>query len=194
MISTITSELSTDQRDSHIAAWVKEHSTALRHWAYKQCRQKELSEDLVQETFVTAFQNLHSFKNQSQPRTWLMGILKNKIGDHYRRQLRQISDPVLTTDSFFTPEGNWIQGTLPNNWNNLEPHLLDNTEFIEALKQCMHRLPDVWAYVLRERYLNDTDSETICETLRITPSNYWQIMHRAKLQVRRCIEKSWFNN
>jgi len=39
----------------------------------------------------------------------------------------------------------------------------------------------------------DMESEEICQELEITPTNYWQIMHRAKLQLRECIENNWFN-
>ena len=36
--------------------------------------------------------------------------------------------------------------------------------------------------------------EEICQELEITPSNFWQIVHRAKLQLRDCIENNWFKN
>ncbi|WP_369293337.1 MULTISPECIES: hypothetical protein [Streptomyces] len=35
------------------------------------------------------------------------------------------------------------------------------------------------------------DSETICKELNISASNYWVLIHRAKVQLRGCIEKKW---
>ena len=41
------------------------------------------------------------------------------------------------------------------------------------------------------KYIDDCDSEKICKELSITPSNYWVILHRAKVQLRACLEKNW---
>jgi RNA polymerase sigma-70 factor (ECF subfamily) len=42
------------------------------------------------------------------------------------------------------------------------------------------------------KYLEQKDGKEICQDLGITSSNFWQILCRAKLQVRACIEKNWF--
>ena len=42
--------------------------------------------------------------------------------------------------------------------------------------------------------LDESESEEICKELNITSSNYWVLVHRAKLQVRECIEKKWTGN
>ncbi|MCK5276978.1 MAG: RNA polymerase subunit sigma, partial [Cyclobacteriaceae bacterium] len=42
------------------------------------------------------------------------------------------------------------------------------------------------------KYLEEKDGKEICQELGITSSNYWQILHRAKLQLRICIEENWF--
>ena len=47
------------------------------------------------------------------------------------------------------------------------------------------------AFVLK--YLDNEESEMICKSLDISPSNFWVIIHRAKLQLRGCLDKNWFN-
>ena len=49
----------------------------------------------------------------------------------------------------------------------------------------------MWASVFSLKYLEEEESETICKELEITSSNYWVIIHRAKLQMRECLEKNW---
>ena len=41
------------------------------------------------------------------------------------------------------------------------------------------------------KYLDDMDSEEICKELNISSSNYWVLLHRAKVQLRSCIEVNW---
>ena len=43
------------------------------------------AEDLTQETFIGAYQNLHQFAEQSQLFTWLVGIALNKIRNYLNR-------------------------------------------------------------------------------------------------------------
>ncbi|NJE06742.1 DUF1492 domain-containing protein, partial [Thermococcus sp. M36] len=46
--------------------------------------------------------------------------------------------------------------------------------------------------VFSMKYLDDIDSDEICKQLNITASNYWVLIHRAKTQLRSCLEKNWF--
>ena len=45
---------------------------------------KEIAEDLVQDTFVSALNSLKGFKGNSSEKTWMTTILKNKIIDYLR--------------------------------------------------------------------------------------------------------------
>jgi RNA polymerase sigma-70 factor (ECF subfamily) len=45
-------------------------------------RKPEVAEDLMQETFLAAVRGYEKFSGHSSGRTWLVGILKNKIVDH----------------------------------------------------------------------------------------------------------------
>jgi RNA polymerase sigma-70 factor (ECF subfamily) len=56
----------------------------------------------------------------------------------------------------------------------------------------MNKLSPAWSSVMQLKYLEQKDGKEICQDLGITSSNFWQILCRAKLQVRACIEKNWF--
>src|SRR5262244_1787794 len=50
----------------------------------------DLVEDLVQEVFLAAWESLDKFRGDSSLRTWLLGIARHKVEDHYRRRLRDL--------------------------------------------------------------------------------------------------------
>ena len=56
----------------------------------------------------------------------------------------------------------------------------------------MDQLPSHWNAAMKLKYLEDKKGELICQELEITPSNFWQVLHRAKLQLRKCLELHWF--
>ena len=77
------------QAEFDIKKWVKEYTETLLKRALYRINQKEIAEDLVQETFITAYQKIHQFKGNSKPQTWLTSILNHKIIDFYRVEARK---------------------------------------------------------------------------------------------------------
>ena len=64
--------------------WVDEHGDLYRY-ALVPVRRTEVAEDLVQETLLAAVRSREKFGGRSSERSWLVGILKNKIVDYYRK-------------------------------------------------------------------------------------------------------------
>lgn len=177
-----------------VASWVSDFSDQLYSWALHKTGDQVISEDLVQETFLSAYQSIKSFRGQSQPKTWLFQILKNKIIDHYRKAskqkwVRSLSDTFL---SVFDTNGNWQATGTESQWDN-EVHLLDDRAFIDTLGVCMEDLPDSWRMAVELKYLSAKKAREICQELDITTSNYWQIIHRAKVQLKKCLDQQWFD-
>jgi len=64
----------------------------LHRYAYWLCRQRELAEDLVQETFMRAWKSLDSLQDYTAAKSWLITILRREMARHFeRRQLDLIS-------------------------------------------------------------------------------------------------------
>lgn len=179
---------------------IEQFSESLYSWAFYKTSHRETAEDLVQETFIAAYQSFDKFENKSNIKTWLFSILNNKITDYFRKKFKDVfielpnnesslnNDPL---DEFFDDNDNWIKEKRPGHWND-NYNLLDDGEFIAILNYCRENLPELWNSAIQFKYLTDKDSKDICKELGITPSNYWQILHRAKLQLRQCIENNWF--
>lgn len=177
--------------------WVNKYSDDLFSWALHKTSKREVAEDLVQETFLSAFKGIENFKNESQPKTWLFRILNNKIIDYYRKNgstnvlnEAEIANEELTNNLFNT-NGNWKDPSVNSLWdcNNL----LDNPDFNLVLKNCINKLPTKWSLAISAKYSLEKKANDICKELDLSSSNYWQIIHRAKLQLKVCIEKNWNN-
>ena len=99
-----------------------------------------------------------------------------------------------TFSSFFNEGGDWKLEKRPKHWHDDEKHLLDDVDFQKTLKKCLEALPDKWNACVKLKFLMNKNGDEICQELDITPTNFWQMMHRAKLNLRDCVEENWFNN
>lgn len=63
---------------------------------YRVGRQQALAEDVVQDTFVTAFERLENYDGRSTLHTWICGIARNKIREHRRKRKPSRSAPLPT--------------------------------------------------------------------------------------------------
>jgi RNA polymerase sigma-70 factor (ECF subfamily) len=173
--------------------WIEMYTEELISWCIHKISDPETAKDLVQDTFLAVAKNLHSFKGKSNPKTWIFSILNNKISDHYRRKYKQSSTIDYDVfSSFFNEEGEWITDKQPQNWENDDVNLLDDREFLKVLSFCIENLPDRFNAVVMMKYYGEKKSDDICKELDISTTNMWQIMHRAKLKLRECIENGWF--
>ncbi len=177
--------------------WVDLYSDQLYSWALYKINHHETAEDLVQECFLAAYQSISRFEGRSEVKTWLFSILNNKIADHYRKSFRQPqtteSSPGEQADPFFDEHGEWRDAQRPQPWQEEEhSELLDNPDFRKAMYNCLDKLPERWRFALQSKYLGTKKGDLICQELGITPTLFWQMLHRGKLQLRKCLELNWF--
>jgi RNA polymerase sigma-70 factor (ECF subfamily) len=190
--------LGENMEEAHVILkeWVALFTQNLFVWAHYKVSDKAVAEDLVQETFLAAYQSFGSFRSESGPKTWLFSILNHKIADHLRKKIKEpfIGEGKAGLEIYFDALEEWNAAASPQEWAAEEQELLDNMDFRTTMQQCMERLPDKWGAAIQLKYLEEKDGHAICQDLEITPSNFWQILHRAKLQLRKCLEVHWFKN
>jgi RNA polymerase sigma-70 factor (ECF subfamily) len=80
----------------------------------------------------------------------------------------------------------------PKEWGIDYNNSIESKEFFEVLEKCKSKLKEMQNAVFTMKYMEGMESEEICKALNITPSNYWVLLHRAKVQLRGCLEKNWF--
>ncbi|MDQ2794756.1 MAG: sigma-70 family RNA polymerase sigma factor [Bacteroidota bacterium] len=179
------------------AEWPARFGDELYRFALSRVSDAEMAEELVQETFLSALANLATFRAEASERTWLFVILRRKIIDYYRRQARaphigldalHDGGSVPESDYFNPANGHWTGPQAPASWLRADA-ALEQQELHEILRQCQERLSAQQGAVFAMRFVEELSAEEICQELGLTSSNYWVIVHRAKLQLRRCLEK-----
>jgi len=177
--------------------WVDSYSDQLFRYALSRVSDREKAEDLVQDTFVAALKAKDNFKGNSTEKTWLYSILRNKIIDTYRSKHKNDfvhldqSDNTEIEDLFFTKNNRWNANKQPSDWDRNAQDEMITEEFYHALQNCTDKLPVKQADAFRMKFLEDLPSDEICKVLDISSSNYWVIIHRAKLVLRDCLDKNW---
>jgi RNA polymerase sigma-70 factor (TIGR02943 family) len=178
-----------------IKDWVHAYGDYLYGWAYHKTGSKETAEDLVQDVFLAAVKNLDGFQKKSSPKTWLIRILNNKIIDHYRKsshKTNSLDDKAFEfTETLFNSHGNWKANGLEEAWSH-DTHLLDDPAFNDVMNVCIEDLPPKWRLAVLSKYIFDKETLEICQELEISKTNYWQVLHRAKLLLKKCLEINWF--
>jgi RNA polymerase sigma-70 factor (ECF subfamily) len=168
------------------AKWLEEHGDVLYRFAHSRLRDRTLAEDVVQETLLGALRSAKDFEGRAEVRTWLIGILRNKIADHLRRSNRIREE---SADRIFDDRGEWVAA--PGDWHDPESQL-SNKEFQAAFQDCVDNLPDqlAEAFILRE--IEEADYEIVCDELEISATNLSTRLYRARLLLRKCLELNWF--
>jgi RNA polymerase sigma-70 factor, ECF subfamily len=184
------------------SAWVDEHGDYLFRYAKFRVREDAVAEDIMQETLLAALQGYHRFAGRGSVRTWLVGILKHKITDYYRRASRetpasQLEGDAPAHDEFFRDAGEWVDHWKPERapveWQADPAELLRQGEFWEVYSRCLAPLPQRVASAFTMREVDGLTSEEICEVLSISVNNLWVMLHRARMHLRRCLELNWFS-
>ncbi len=183
--------------------WIDEHGDTLFRFAFARLRDEAAAEDLVQDTLLSAIQSVKKFGGKSSERTWLIGILKHKLIDHYRKNSKQVQlteeDTDLSDfDAFFSRpdkwDGHWAIALRPVDPEQSPDQVMERGEFWEVMNHCLSALPERVASVFALREMDGMSSEDICSALGLSSTNFWVIMHRARMQLRRCIEIKWFKH
>jgi RNA polymerase sigma-70 factor (ECF subfamily) len=174
--------------------WVDDYSDQLTAFAVQRTGSNELAFDLVQDTFVAAFGKRDSFKDEGKALSWLYAILRNKIIDHFRSasyQREESLDKYEYQDSlFFDDNGQWKSAVAPGKWGDDGLSQVERSEFMEIFWACHEQLSEHQRMAFYFKYFEGWDAERICKELGISSSNYWVLIHRAKLKLRSCLEKS----
>jgi RNA polymerase sigma-70 factor (TIGR02943 family) len=185
--------------DSGPERWVDEHGDVLYRYALARVRKPEVAQDLVQETLLAAVRTHERFRGGSTVRSWLCGILKHKLCDYYRKLGRETSftDLEFLSDEYeekFVPEGYWVHMNGPKEWKPEADEVMHRDEFWQTMRDCLSKLPERVATVFMMREMDEIESKEICATLAISDSNLWVMLHRARMALRECLARNWFEN
>lgn len=175
---------------------------ALYRYAMSRVRDHDVAEDLVQETLLAAVRNPDGFEGRSRLGTWLTGILRNKILDHFRAAARDRRDPLSSLEAqaahdpdgeWFTPAGQWAAHPVVGlEALDASPHeLVERAEVIAAIEDCVSRMPRGLQRIFALREFDDRDTDEICEAVGITRGSLAVLLHRSRQLLRACLQRHW---
>jgi RNA polymerase sigma-70 factor (TIGR02943 family) len=181
----------------------------LLKYATLQLRNTTWAQDVVSDVVLTALEKPDSFSGKSSVKTWLVGILKFKIIDHFRHNKREatLSDSSSGDESgdaggfeqlekmLFNESGHSTEPqALWTNPSSMPQETLQEKHFFAVLEACVKDLPAVQGRVFMMREWLELSTEDICQELGVTTSNLWVLLHRARTKLQVCLNTRWFAN
>jgi len=174
--------------------WIDLYADYLFNFTISRVNDREIAQDLVQDTFLAALKSMKNFKGEANERTWLISILKRKIIDYYRKinSNKGKAEVRITSYNDSETDGDWLEERVADPFDKTAEDTLQNTELGEAIFKCLSKLPEKQAEVFRMKTIEGLETEDICKELNITASNLWVIIHRARTAMAACLKENWF--
>jgi len=152
-------------------------------YAYRLCGEAELAKDLVQETFLNAYQGLKDFRGEARVSTWLYTIA-SRASIRMRRKRKGEPEYELSLEEFVpTSEGEFrlqipMEGLSPE-------EALQNKELRHALDQAIEKLPQKYRMALVLRDMEGLSAKEVGTIMGLNERAVKSRLHRARLFVRR---------
>lgn len=126
----------------------------------KMVKNTEQVEDLVQEAFIKAFNNLESYNNNYAFSTWLYRITTNHTIDYLRKkklQTTSIDKPIKTRDGELSFE-------LPDNYSETDRQII-HKQRKQIITQAIENLPEKYRQVINMRHIEEYSYQEISDQL-----------------------------
>ncbi|RME16047.1 MAG: RNA polymerase sigma factor [Bdellovibrio sp.] len=175
------------QRDSELLKDLIHHYTpVLTRAAFGMGLSSQDVEEVVQQVWSVLVDVAPRFEGRSHIRTFLFGILYNKVFE-WRRSLKKEgqSDPIESVmEDRFDEQGTWKEPPCDP-----EEFLL-KAEVMELIEKCYEKLSgsQKMAFYLKE--IEGAPSSEICKILEVSVTHLGVLMFRARNKLRECIERA----
>jgi RNA polymerase sigma-70 factor (ECF subfamily) len=131
---------------------------------------RDVAQDIAQETFLAAFKSAHRFRGQSKVYTWLYSIANRKVADFYRRRKREgkhRADPLENQVSEAETDGT-----------------VESEETSKSIQQALSCLPLHYKQVLLLKYVEEMPVAEICQVMDRSSKSVEGLLTRARRELR----------
>lgn len=157
---------------------VKTYSDSLVSFIYKFVHDKQIAEDLMQDTFVELISKKNKFRGESQFKTYLFRIARNKAVDYIRKSGKTVfvfdKNTVCDEDVFCVEDE------------------LCNAETKECLHSAIQTLNPLYREVIYLSYFDDLSNEEIAFVIKKSKRQTELLLYRAKQSLKSALEKEGF--
>jgi RNA polymerase sigma-70 factor, ECF subfamily len=137
-------------------------------------RNRDIAEDIVQETFLAALKSAKGFKGRSSAYTWLCSIAYHKVADHYRRQSRERKRMVSGID-VDTVDDTENPGRQPQ-----PDSLIESAETRQVVNEALAKLPWDYRQVLILKYVEEMSVAEISQIMDRSPKSIEGLLTRSR--------------
>jgi RNA polymerase sigma-70 factor (ECF subfamily) len=166
-------------RPTHVGAvsWdeMVGHRRYLVRFAQRKLRDPLLAEDAVHDVFEAVLSGRAAFAGRSALRSWLTAVLKHKIVDTVRRDVRFESLDETPDEE---AGGHALASSQPG-----PEEIAEQRELLARALERIERLPPSLRDAVRLRVLDDEPTAVVCDRLGISEDNLFVRMHRARKQL-----------
>jgi RNA polymerase sigma factor (sigma-70 family) len=149
---------------------------------------QEDAEDVTQEVFIQVFESISDFRSESKFSTWLYRIAVRKSLDHLRKKKRK--KRVAYVQSLFGINNEMLIDKPDFNHPGI---VLDNKESAAVLFQALEQLPEKQKVAFILNKVEGLSYQEIAEVLKTTLSSVESLLHRAKNNLRKLLQKHYEN-
>jgi RNA polymerase sigma-70 factor (ECF subfamily) len=164
---------------------VSRHSARIYSLLYRLLGSREDAEDLLQQTFLSAFQNISHFRGEASFRTWITRIATNFALMKFRKEgkmhIVSLDDPQS-----FTDEGVPLPREI-GDWSVNPVEILERKELVEILERAIARLPQIYRAVFLLRDVEGLSNQEVAELMELSVSAVKSRLMRARLFLRATI-------
>jgi RNA polymerase sigma-70 factor (ECF subfamily) len=146
----------------------------------------EDARDVVQETFLAAFQSLDRFRGDSKLLTWLSRIAVNHSLMKLRTRRRKPENPIDDLLPTFLPDGHQVRSSA--RWDVSIDTDVERREVFGLVRSAIDELPENYRTVLLLRDIEELTTEEAAEMLGITSNTVKVRLHRARQALRTLLE------
>ncbi|MCC5803893.1 sigma-70 family RNA polymerase sigma factor [Rossellomorea vietnamensis] len=168
-----------EESNPEISELMDRYGKQLMNLAYTYCKDWGMSEDIVQEVFISAFKNIDTFKGRSSYKTWLYAITINKSKDFLRKPFMK--------EPFFQRMKNKVKPVHPTP----EEHVIQK-EGQHGLAAEVMSLPIKYREVIILHYYDDLSTKEVADLLNIPLSTAKTRIQRGRMALRKQLERGDF--
>ena len=172
--------------DAAFEELVRTYTARLLAVARRILRSHEEAKDVVQETFLAAFQSLDRFRGEANLGTWLSRIAVNQCLMKLRSRKRKPEQSIEDLLPAFLPDGHQLRESAL--WEVSIATEVERKEVHGLVRQAIDRLPASYRTVLLLRDIEELSTEEVAGMLGVTSNTIKVRLHRARQALRTLLE------
>lgn len=169
--------------ESNLEVLLKRHQHKIFGYIYNLCKNRDLCDDIFQETFVKVIHTLKAGKYNEEGKflPWVMRIAHNLVIDHFRKKAKMPRAESKNEDFD-------IFSTLKISDKNYEDELIDG-QILDSVKKLIEFLPDEQKDVVLMRHYEELSFKEIADKTGVSINTALGRMRYALINLRKLIEE-----